>query len=83
MQIKRDDIIFVDTNVNSQNIKIFYICSPDRACIKAAYKLGLIDKVISLENLTESCSIKNPKTRKHFPKKWLQDFKTTLALESI
>ena len=70
-------------HINSQNIKIFYICSPDRACIKAAGKLGIMDKVISLENLTESCGIKNPKIRNHFSKKWLQDFKTQLALESF
>ncbi|MFZ2654101.1 MAG: hypothetical protein WAX69_04240 [Victivallales bacterium] len=70
-------------HINSQNIKIFYICSPDRACIKAAGKLGLIDKVISLENLTESCGIRNPKIRKHFLKKWLQEFKTDLALGNI
>ena len=70
-------------HINSQNIKIFYICSPDRACIKAAGKLGLIEKVISLENLTESCGINNPKIRKHFSKKWLHEFKTKLALESI
>ncbi|MFA6568544.1 MAG: hypothetical protein WCS96_10055 [Victivallales bacterium] len=70
-------------HINGQNVKIFYICSPDRACIIAAGKLGLIDKVISLENLTESCGIKNSKLRNHFSKKWLQDFKTKLALESI
>jgi len=67
-------------HVNRQTIKIFFICSPDRACIKAANKLGLLDKVISLEDLTDASGIKKVNLRNHFSKRWLSARKTDIAL---
>lgn len=68
-------------HISSQSINLYFICSPDRACIRASDKLGLIDKVISLEDLTESSGLKKSKLLHHFSKQWLNKFKTDLLLE--
>ncbi|HCE43639.1 MAG TPA: hypothetical protein DET40_08830 [Lentisphaeria bacterium] len=68
-------------HINSQNINVYFICSPDRACIRAANKLGFIDKVISLEDLADASGMKKTKLLYHFSKRWLSIFKADLLLE--
>ena len=69
--------------IYSQQIKVYFICSPDIACVIATEKLGFINQVISLEDLTNVAGIKEPKLRKHFTRKWLSDLKTDIFLGNI
>lgn len=70
-------------HIYSKQIKIFFICSPDKACIKASDKLGFIDNVISLEDLTDVAGLKKIDLKYQFTKKWLSKFKTDLLLDSL
>ena len=70
-------------HINSHSLSLYFICSPDKACIRASDKLGLIDKVVSLEDLAESSGLNKAKLLHHFSKQWLNKFKTDLLLEKI
>jgi hypothetical protein len=55
----------------------FFICSPDKACIKAAKKIGILDRMVTLEELFESAGI-SVTLKKQFTKVWHAQFRTSL-----
>lgn len=58
----------------------FFICSPDKALIRAAYALDLIDRYLALEHLTESAGLK-PDIEYQYTKAFLGEYRTKLLLE--
>jgi AraC-like DNA-binding protein len=67
----------------NEEFKVFYVCSPDKACIKAAKKLGFIDNVLSLESLASKAGVSIKNLQFQFTEKWLTCFKTQLILEDF
>jgi hypothetical protein len=60
------------------------LCSPDKAAIRAVGLLNLGDRLVSLEELAQSCGQAiGGKTKGHYLKKWLENQKTILALEIL
>jgi hypothetical protein len=62
--------------------EIFLLCSPDKACIRAAFHLGFMDRYVALENLTEKIGL-NPSLKRNFTKKWMEGFRTDLILGKL
>ena len=58
------------------------LCSPDKAAIRAAASLGMLDRVVALEEMTATAGL-HPDLRKQFQTVWLTSFRTALALESL
>jgi hypothetical protein len=52
----------------------------DRAAVKAAFSLGWIERVISLENLARAAGAR-PTLKFHFTERWLSDVRTAVLLE--
>lgn len=55
------------------------ICSPDKAAVRACFLLGFLDRVVALEDLTESSGIAVD-LRGNYTRNWLANFRTTLLL---
>ena len=62
--------------------KVYLLCSPDRACVRVAYLLGLIDCYVSLEELCESAGV-HPSLPDHYGKSWLSKRKTEFLLDDL
>ena len=60
----------------------WFICSPDRAAIRAAWLLGLLDRVVALEAMASQTGSRPP-LRRHFTEPWLAQVRTDLALEGM
>jgi hypothetical protein len=56
------------------------ICSPDKAAVRACFILGFLDRVVALEDLTESSGIAVD-LRRNYTRNWLANFRTDLLLE--
>jgi hypothetical protein len=58
----------------------YRICSPDKALMRFAFELGIVDNLVSLEDL-----IKNPSHpyRRNFTRQWQSEFVTRLKLGVI
>ncbi len=69
--------------IYNQQIKVYFICSPDKACVIATEKLGFINQVISLEDLTSVAGIKEPGLRYQYTRQWLSNLKTDIFLGNI
>jgi hypothetical protein len=52
----------------------------DRAAVKAAFALGWIDRVVSLEALARAAGAR-PQLKFHFTNRWLSDVRTAFLLE--
>ena len=61
----------------------YYVCSPDKACMRVAYGLGMLDRFISLEELMRGCGAKVVGLRTNYLKSWLERFKTEIKFESL
>ncbi|MBN2684469.1 MAG: hypothetical protein JXR40_04265 [Pontiellaceae bacterium] len=46
------------------------ICSPDKACMKVAAKLGLLNRLISLESLATKVGRKNLRLKRNYTEQW-------------
>ena len=57
-----------------------FVCSPDKACMRAGHFLGLLDRFVSLEELLPE--IKG-KLRPNFTTKWLNETKTRVRMGSL
>ena len=55
------------------------ICSPDKAAVRACFILGFQDRVVALEDLTESSGIAVD-LRRNYTRNWLANFRTDLLL---
>jgi len=62
--------------------KVYLLCSPDRACVRIAYLLGLIDCYVSLEELCESAGV-HPALPAHYGASWLSKRKTEFLLDDL
>lgn len=60
----------------------WFLCSPDRAAIRAAWLLGLLDRVVALETMTSQTGSR-PALRRHFTAPWLVQMRTDLTLEGM
>ncbi|WP_281213675.1 hypothetical protein [Shewanella insulae] len=49
--------------------KIWFLCGPDVGAMKGLHGMGLLDRLVSLEQLQKNCGIKN-KIQNHFNQKW-------------
>lgn len=59
----------------------WWLCSPDRASIRAAVALGWADRMQSLEALVASVGGRcTPALADHFGQRWLSDFRTACLL---
>ena len=63
-----------------QHSDAWLICSPDKAAVRACAFLGFLDRVIALEDLTESSGIAVP-LRQNYTRHWLANFRTVILLE--
>jgi len=63
--------------------EVWLVCSPDKASVRAAMKLGWRERLCSLENLAQTVGIKpNPPLGRQFCEPWLSSFCTQILLES-
>lgn len=61
--------------------EVWILCSPDRACIRAAVALGWADRIRSLEVLANAVGARpSPPLAGHFGERWLSDFRTACLL---
>jgi len=54
----------------TQSVDVILICSPDRACMRVAAKLGLLDRLVSLESLSSRVGRQKLKFEFNFTKQW-------------
>jgi hypothetical protein len=59
----------------------YFICSSDRACLRAGLSLGILDQFVSLEELVVGTG-ERMQLKEQFSKKWLEGVRTQLRLES-
>jgi hypothetical protein len=59
--------------------RAWFICSPDKAAMRAGYALGVLDQFVSLEQLGSIVGMR-PAWRQPFTEKWLTGFKSNLIL---
>ncbi len=59
--------------------RVWFICSPDKAAMRAGYALGVLDQFVSLEQLGKVVGLR-PAWRQPFTEKWLTGFKSNLIL---
>ena len=57
----------------------YFICSSDRACLRAGFTLGMKDSFVSLEELVEGTG-ERAQLKRHFTKSWLQQGRTDFLL---
>lgn len=58
----------------------YFICSSDRACLRAGFTLGMKDLFVSLEELIDGTG-ERIQLKRHFTKSWFQQARTDLLLE--
>jgi hypothetical protein len=58
----------------------YFICSSDRACLRAGFTLGMKDSFVSLEELIDGTG-ERVRLRKHFTKTWLEQVRTDFLLK--
>lgn len=60
----------------------WYISSQDGGCVRAGYELGLLDKFISFEEITQAVGL-DLTLKYNYTEKWLQDIRTKIQLEQV
>ena len=60
---------------------VFLICSPDKACMKVAAKMGLLDRLISLQSLAERVGRGNLKFKLNYTEKWHRQQCSAIQME--
>lgn len=57
--------------------EVWRLCSPDMACIRAAYEMGHADRLCSLEHLAQEVGERpHPPLLDHFSERWLREKRT-------
>ncbi len=49
---------------------VFLICSPDKACMKVAAKMGLSNRLVSLEALADRVGRRNLRLKRNYTEQW-------------
>lgn len=57
----------------------FFVCSPDKMCVKAGHMLGILDSFISLEELTDAAGARTH-LRDNYKKKFMEKVRTDIKL---
>jgi hypothetical protein len=60
--------------------EVWWLCGPDKATIRAMHLLGIIERMCSLQALTEATGQKHPKLEEQFTEKWFSSIRTQLLL---
>lgn len=61
---------------------VWVICSPDKASIRAAVRIGWADRLVSLERLANEVGARpKPSFKQHFGEKFLSRFRTEYLLD--
>jgi hypothetical protein len=62
----------------------WFISSQDRGCIRGGMTLGLIDRFVSLEEMSQVAGVRRRIAfRDHFTKKWLSEMRTRAILGTL
>ncbi|MDA1082130.1 MAG: hypothetical protein O2973_10720 [Gemmatimonadetes bacterium] len=59
---------------------VWLLCSPDKAAVRACHMLGLLDRIVALEDLTIAAGIR-ARLWDNFTCDWLSNFRTNLLLD--
>jgi hypothetical protein len=60
-----------------QRDELFFVCSPDKACMRVGYEMGLLDRFVSLEELLPNIRLD---IQINYTAKWLDREKTKIKL---
>lgn len=63
-----------------QRNDVWFLCGPDRASMNYGYKLGYVDRLVSMEHVLGLSGIQNDQIKGHYQEKWLRDLKTNLVM---
>ena len=61
----------------------YIICSPDVACMKVAARLGMIDRLVSLEKLLSSSGGGSRDFRENYTERWHRKKRSTIAIDLL
>ena len=60
------------------------LCSPDKASVRAAVKLGLGDRLRALDSLVDAVGVRpSPSLLRQYTTAWLTSFRTKVILEGL
>ena len=62
---------------------VYLICSPDKACMKVAAKLGLLDRLVSLQALAERVGRGNLSFRRNYMEQWHRRQCTAIQMDTL
>ena len=62
---------------------VFLICSPDKACMKVAAKLGLLDRLVSLQILAQRVGRGKLNFRRNYTEQWHRQQCAAIQMELI
>ena len=60
----------------------YFLCSPDKALVRAAFVLKLIDRYVALEDMTDTAGLK-PALKYQYTKRFMSEQRTRLLLEEL
>jgi hypothetical protein len=60
---------------------VFLICSPDKACMKVAAKMGLLERLVSLQELANRVGRGKLNFKRNYTEKWHQQQCSAIRLE--
>lgn len=63
-----------------QRDDVWFLCGPDRASMNYGYKLGYIDRLVSMEQVLGQSGIQSNQIKGHYQEKWLRDLKADLKM---
>lgn len=58
---------------------VFFLCSPDKACMRVGHCLGMLDKFVSLEELLDGAGAR-AKLKDNYTTRWLNKKKSDIRL---
>jgi len=65
----------------TQKEKIFLLCSPDKACMRVAAKMGFLNSLVSLESLALNVGLRKLNYRENYTEEWHARERTLIVLE--
>ena len=61
---------------------IWYVSSQDGGCVRAGYELGLLDRFVSFEEMTQAAGLRLT-LKYNYTEKWLQNIRTEIKLGQL
>ncbi len=62
---------------------VYFLCSPDKACMQVGFTLNILDRFVSLEVLAKKAGINSTRFVDPFNEKWHQAFRSKLQLDML